>query len=156
MPTPQNAGVIPTLTIAGRVFSDTKNLKILRGNIGSNTNRYTTTRISSGSGGYQVPVGYQLRVLAVRIDTVTGAAGSNLTILYSDNDQGIGTTTAPTNPVYMGGAAGSSYITGGITAAGEKETPVDFVIPAGKYLGFDGQGNSISCQVQAYGYLEAV
>lgn len=145
-------GTIPTLTVAGRVFTDLDNLKILRGRVADSTNSYGTFREENGSAGYTPSGLNNFRVRAIR---VIGDSGSgDLYFGQSDDDVGASSAGAPTNFV----PPGNSTVLGLIANLGVRndiELPSDFLVENGKYLSLSGAATAASATVEVYGYEEA-
>lgn len=143
---------IPTITIGGRVFTDVTNLKHLQ-MIVSTTNG-CSARTPGATSGYVVPANFQLRILAARIFVSTKGTNSLIVAFgYCDNDCGFPTATAPTNLV---SGFGSRMFAGDDAAVdSQKEFITNFVIPAGKYTYFSGDGTTAFAGT-FFGYLEAV
>ena len=144
--TPQG---IPSLTIGGRVFTDLTNLLIFSGPVAGAANGITTLRRMNASAGYQVTAGKTLYLLAIEINTFTAVATTALSVGYSDTDLGRLVNTAPTNPVYMEGAAGYGFPT---IATGKIEYGMIFTVPATKYPFINNSGNATTAQIRIYGY----
>jgi len=143
-------GNAPGLTVGGRVFTDLKNLIVLRALIGAGGNLYGTARQLNASAGYQVPTGKTLRVWAVR--EVTSVVNQAVNIGYGDDDKGTSSASAPTNAVWQGG--GVSLVLGKNSSQyGSYEYPTNFAIPAQKYPAAytDSTGGVV---VEMWGYLE--
>jgi len=140
----------PTLTVGGQVFTDLDNLISLIGTTASGT-LYTGFRKNTETSGYQVPVGKILVIKAMRIQNKS-ASPTHFSLNYADNDQGMGSATAPTNPVYLGGVAQCSP-TGGTSVNIQEYGGLDFRVPAGKYVGGNDQDTSGLTFVQLFGYL---
>jgi hypothetical protein len=148
-----------TLAIGGRVFTDLANLICLLGNTDSGAGgQNTTLRKSTATTAYQVPASKQFRVRAVRLHCIASAAASRMIqLLYSDNDMGVTSNTAPTNPVYVGGHTNNSHLGSLVQAATNPqiEFAFDWVVPTTKYIGAIGTTSSW-VQVQVFGYEESV
>lgn len=143
---------IPTLNIGGRIFTDLTNLIVLVGNGVGPTNLNSTLRKQNGSAGYQVPATKTFQALALRIMTSVTAANSGASILYSDNDVGTRSPTVFTNPVYIGGSSTNGTVGDGPFVAGQfTDTPLQFSIPTGKYVGTITAGAGVYFY-QVYGY----
>lgn len=137
MGTPINPPQIPSLTVAGRVFTDLVNLKQLRFSTASGGNFSATARLPSASSGYQVPVGKTFKVVAVQyfIESAAAAGGSKtVAIAQSDNDVGLNSATALSNAVYPGGALGNAFLNAISTLQNNWEAVVDFSVAASKYI----------------------
>lgn len=128
---------IPTLTVAGRTFTDLANLVILSWYCGSGVTNATLRRpfLSTGySAGAIKAGGQRFRLLAYTIET-TASGGFFFDIGYSDNDVGAGSATAFVNPK---GMQGGNLNTGPYEIIYQglfyKEVATDAYIPNGKYL----------------------
>lgn len=143
---------IPALQIAGRVFTDLTNLLVFAGTINGATNRYCSPRLYSGTAGYQVTSGKSLVIWAVATD-ISVAGTSFMGVGYCDNDVGMATNTAPTNPIYQPSSASLLAATGlGVYATGVKEFATKLIIPTGKFLLVDSVGGTTVGTVKLFGY----
>lgn len=119
----------PVFQVAGYVFTDLTNLKILQFSFTGNS--FSTPRIAGSSSGYQVTAGKTLNVLALKVVDPVAVA---MNIAYADNDTGLVTNTTPTNPVYMGtlSTTNNAQLT---TAASPffNELSLSFNVPATKF-----------------------
>lgn len=140
----------PTLTVGGQVFTDLDNLISLVGSTASGT-LYTGFRKNTETSGYQVPVGKILVIKAMRIQNKSTST-TFFSLNYADNDQGMGSATAPTNPVYLGGAT-QCCPAGGTSVNIQEYGGLDFRVPAQKYIGGNDQDASGLTFVQLFGYL---
>jgi len=143
-------GNAPTITVGGRVFSDLKNLIVIRTRVGVGGNLYGTARSLNASSGYQVPAGKTLRITAVR--EVGSTLNQAVSIGHGDDDKGMNSAAAPTNAVWQigdkDGVLGKNTNQYGVT-----EFVTNFTIPTGKYpcAYTDSTGGAI---VEMWGYLE--
>lgn len=149
-------GTIDTLTVGGRVFSNLSSLIQLYGCVLSATNRYTSFRKPNTTSGY-APSGVTFRVCAITAQSYITNTQNAASIYYADNDSGIASTTAPVNPVYVGGSAGNSGLISELLAAtttvGDETIYIlDFVIPSGKFLGVDNNAQANQVVYKVYGY----
>jgi len=144
-------GTIPSLTVAGRVFTDLSNLIVLYSAFAGVGAGYSTPRLSSASSGYRVPVGKSFRVLAVQVQTNNAVANSGVTLGYQDTDTGACSNTAPTNGVVIGGTNLYAYM--GVGEVGVIEYPCDFSIPAGKYLATYNGNTASAGFLKIFGYV---
>lgn len=147
---------IPSLTIAGRVFTDLENLIILKGYAEGTTNVRGTARKQNASAGYQVPTGKKFVIKAARLQVNNSAANANFAALiaYADNDVGIGSSTAFTNAVYVGGSTNTAAF-GAMNALSNtiQEFFHNFEVPAGKYIGVWALASATNyIGVEIYGY----
>lgn len=146
---------LPSITVGGRVFTDLKNLIVLRTaitNVGGATNG--TGRLNTGSAGYQVTAGKTLKIKAVRAFGQTFTAAGGFYVCYSDNDVGVVSTTAFTNAKYSGNSS-SLAICLNVNAIGVwYETAFDFDVPATKYAGAQQSSGTYQGMIEYYGYEE--
>lgn len=141
---------IPCIQVAGRVFTDLTNLIVLYCSIGGVTNRYGSARNNNTSAGYAVPAAKTLTILAVK--QIANQAAGSATLMYADNDSGVSSTTAPTNPVYLAGA-GLAFLNDNAAVANQIETTLTFSVPTGKYITIDSATSNKSATFVLYGYL---
>jgi hypothetical protein len=115
-------------------------------------NRSTGRKLGSQSGaGYAVTASKTLEIYASEV-TPTTASQVDVNLAQIDNDMGLNTTTAFTNPVHFGSEAsgGVQMICAPGTAGQTKETAVFGKVTAGKYLGINiSAGNAM---FTGYGY----
>lgn len=147
---------IPSLTVAGRVFTDLENLTHLRGFAEGTTTVRASFRKLTAVAGYQVPTGKKFVVKAIRCCSTVSSSNANLMFLlaYSDNDVGINSSTAFTNAVYVGGSSNLASI-GGLSEVKDdvQEFVTNFEIPAGKYVGMQALASAAnSVSVDLFGY----
>ena len=146
----------PSLTIGGLVLTDLENLITLVGaTAAAGANTVLSFRLPNGTAGYTVPANKKFVAKAVKIWTRDATVMFPI-LFYCDNDLGMGSTTAPTNPVYMGGSSNATFTTV-LTVGGNIElSQLNFEIPVGKYISLsDGAaGAGLSCLL--YGYLQDV
>jgi hypothetical protein len=132
-----SSGIAPTLTVGGRVMTDTANLIILCAEISGNN---STFRKPNSSTGYSTPAGKTLNILAMRIST-TAAGAQGVNLCYGDTDLGWSVVANPVTPVYYGGAIAPNYHFGGGSVSGPAmEHPVGFLVPTGKFPTAIGSG----------------
>lgn len=146
----------PAMVIGGRLFTDLDNLKVLTSNFQGPTNRYGTFRDEGVSSGYQVGASTTLKIWAYRVYNFHSVA-NGINLLYSDADVGIATSTAHTNPVYLGGTSGSvSWIGSSNTidasGVGIIEGALFFECASSKYPGGDIGGATHTGTARIYGY----
>lgn len=110
-------------------------------------------RLPNGTAGYAVPANFQMRVLAIR--AIGADADATVGLRYSDNDCGVASNTSPTNAVNCYGSASIDVVGYNSAMSGQRayEAPLDFVVPAGKYLGVNKTGN---LRLIVWARLEAV
>lgn len=147
---------IPSITIAGRVFTDVENLMLLKSYAEGTTNIRGTARKQNASAGYQVPVGKKFVIKAVRVQATNTASNANQVAIvgYADNDVGIAASTAFTNPVYPAGSSTAGAV-GAMTAISNvvQEFLLNFEVPAGKYVGIVAVATAVNyITVEIYGY----
>ncbi len=141
-------GTIPTLEIGGVTFTDLTNLKRLAIYVSGTNN--STFQVPAATSGYQVTVGMTLTIRAAKLYQNT-TTQSQVKFAQSDNDVGINTTTALTNPVYF--VNSSSAIFGSSTTAGTQvEMELFMPIAAQKYFTVDANNASGDAIVTAFGY----
>lgn len=126
-----NLGTVPTLTVGGYVFVDLTTLIHLVMGVGGNP--YSTFRLQNGTAGYPVAALKTLKTKAIKHVAISAATA--IQIGYGDTDVGFNAGSAPTTPVYRGGAALSTIaVTYAASVGVDREAPLDFSVPAGKYL----------------------
>ena len=151
-----NLGLIPTLTIAGRVFTDLANLKTFRATVGV-TNLYDTFEniYDFTNAKYVVPGGKTLVIYAIQF-WGTNSATEYFNLGYGDTSV-TNSGSAPTNPVNhnpiypsIGGTATSSSST---TATNYMELAFGQGIPfpTGKYP-YVTDNAAGSCLAILFGY----
>jgi len=147
-------GVSPSLLVGGELFTDLVNLKkLVAGTGAADTN--STFRENNGTSGFVVPANFKLVVKAIRCQAKLAAVSTNV-LCYSDNDVGMGTTTAFTNQVTCGGDADCAFKLPATIGQVIEFGGLNFEVPAGKYLGFSDSDASGAALIQAFGYLVAV
>lgn len=146
-------GTVETLTVGGFTFVSprTSGLLVLYGKVHTNTNT-TFRKIASGvTSGYAVTTGKTLTIYALK--GINGATSAqNMELAQSDNDVGLDSATALTNPVYLGGGTGDNgSLQFAATSGVITEYPVFFQVAALKYL--SGAGTAATdYRWFAYGY----
>lgn len=151
-----NAAFIPTIavTTVGDRSMPTKNLIIIRCQPAGATNRYSGCRLNTGSAGYS-PSGVKFHIYAVRIDAGQSFTSNTSTVISScDTDLAIGTSSAPSNPVYFGGSSSLSYVVTAGAAGSAVEYPFDYSIPNGKFACVDDGTAASTYIVSLIGYEE--
>ena len=130
-------GPIDTLTIGGRVLTDIKNLIWLYGvAVTAGGALYSTARKDNETSGYEVPSGFQLRLVAAFVPA-PGATAADLTdfaVYYGDDDVGIASAANLTNPVYPAGDIAAAYVLR-CSPPNQGVAVVNRIIPAGKFVG---------------------
>lgn len=140
---------VPCLTVGGRVFTDLSNLIILTTYVTGTSTYISTLRRANGSAGYQITAGKTLTIYAAQMHIIV-ASSVNIGLGYGDNDVGQLTTTVPTNPVYVAGAAGVGIFS--LAAIGFFEASTNFQIPATKYGFVNAQATAGAGTIRLYGY----
>lgn len=143
----QQPAAKPSLTIGGRTFTDLDNLIILT--CYSAATGGGTFRAQGSSSGYQVTSGKTLRVLAVKSTSGTSTATPTYLLAQSDNDIGLNSATALTNPVYHNGSSASLSMAAGYHT---NEQAIRFDVASGKYLSLTGASNGYGSTYIAYCY----
>jgi len=142
-----NPSMADSISIGGRTILNPNSKIWLYGKQG--TNAGCTFRALGASSGYQVTAGKTLRVLALIgiSNSATGTIG--MLLAQSDNDIGLDSATALTNPVYISGSAGNFWFQQDLTGDPSRiEMPCNFTVAATKYLsmilGTIGQSQSFT------------
>jgi hypothetical protein len=150
-------GNIESITCGGRNITDlssTSGFKILTGSF-DNGSTNTTLRAAFAGAGYIVPALKVYRIVCVKA-TSTGLAAISLG--YSDNDVGLSTVTAFTNPVSVTGGASLAGLDGALIVATNSaigEYALNASVPTGKYVGGAVvAGGTATAAVVVYGYEE--
>lgn len=143
-------GVIDTLTIGGRVYTDLTNLIILHGAVSISGNP-TTFRKANGTAGYQAV--NTLTISSVVFHCVTASAGVVGNLGYTDTDYGINNGGGVTGAFkYIADSATLPQIPFDSTTGNTTITSnINFTVATTKYL-FFVPGSSINTIVLAYGY----
>ena len=134
-------GNVDSLTIGGVTFTDLTNLIVLTGAVGAINNK-TTLRKPDGTAGYQVTVGKTLthRAVMLQIKNSTVTSTTYPKFQYSDNDVGVDTVTAFTNPVFYGGDTFNATFGLNVQAlAASNHFPIFWSVPATKYSGINAE-----------------
>jgi hypothetical protein len=143
-------GVIDTITVGGRVFTDVSTLKILNGFVATNNNSVLSD-VSTATNGYIVPALKTFTIYALKaFHTGTSASSNQINILYADNNVANDSATAFTTPVYSAGSSVTAAIIGHFTTP-TIETSFLFAIPTGKYPSMV-RGGTGNIYIHAYGY----
>ena len=94
--------------------------------------RWTTFREQFTTAGYAVPAGKSLYVTDLYF--LSNVAGIFHQLLYGDNDKGISSAVAPTNPVYYdGNPLGGAAAWAALAANTNYHFPIHARFPAAKY-----------------------
>lgn len=142
---------VPSIVVAGRVFTDLTNLKILSGryNAASVPNCTPTLHKNPPSTtGYAVPVGKSFNILAIqtRLFVTTAITDPKIYLGYADNDVGSsGSASAFTNFVNLAGSK-QSCLAGGANTTQEaafSEDLFNLFVPTGKYIAVEAVGAGI-------------
>lgn len=150
-------GNIPNLVVGGRVFTDLTNLIVLAAYVTTASNRATFRKINT-SAGYAVTAGKTLTIYAAKATAAsslsTTSAVTTATFAYSDNDVGLDTATAFTNPVYEIGDVNFHTINA-YPAAGNMNINevggLNFQVLQNKFPGFVNAGAG-QLYIYVYGY----
>ncbi len=142
---------IANLTVANHLFADVANLKVLHAAFTTGGSG-GTFRSGNGTSGYAVTALKTLRIRALKILPRSAATG-DIYFCQTDNDVGIDSGTAFTNPVYLGGAA-TMFINPPATIGATFEVAVNFTVAAGKYLSCRDSAGTARIMAIAYGYEE--
>jgi len=148
---------VPTLTIAGRVFTDLQNLIVIRGHFNGVGAAYTgfaktTGIVAPGTGGYVVPASKTFQVHAMSLLILTAAAGTySPAIGYGDTDIAGSAAAAPANAKYSSNASASGSNLSP-TPAGKLEVDFRFDIPTGKYAFAYMNNQALVGPIFLYGY----
>ena len=133
-------GIVPTITIGGRVFTDLENLIVLNAEVSGNTQ---STFVDKTDTAYQVATGFNLRILAIRATSYSASLSAAILMCYADNSAQ--NSSSLTNPVLFNQL-------GYVGALSSLEMSCDFIVPPEKYpFSFGLNSNHI-----IYCYLEAV
>lgn len=149
----QTPSAVPSITVGGRVFTDTSNLIVLYG-FGGGSSPNFSARKQGSSAGYQVPVGKVFKAQAVVVMPDSGTRNT-LLLGYSDNDVGVGTATAFTNGVGIAGGAltsNSGSLISGFSGGLPIGVATDFQVPATKFLSGQVGTTGLNATVIIYGY----
>lgn len=149
---PVSPGIIPSLTVGGRVMTDLHRLIVLNGYSYNASANYVSLRLPNGTAGYAVTTGKTLRIVAA--SGHSNAASTLGSVCYGDNDVGGSGTSAPTNVVYMSG----SDLFGQIfnlpsTSDLDKSWSLNFTVPATKIPCIKFPAGT-GAYVSLYGYEE--
>lgn len=144
----------PSLTIAGRVFTDLSNLIQLVAFVNGVGTGFCTFRKIGGVGGYTPSGAKSFRLAALQVEPTVAFATAG-SIFYSDNDLGVATNTAPINPVYPGGASGTGQSIPLVAASNGSvvyQKAIDFTVINGKFLGITTANQNTTGSIYAWGY----
>lgn len=145
---------VSSLIVGGRVFTEVDQLINLVGYQSGATNIRATFRKTNGSAGYEVPVGKSFRVMAWEYNNQDQNVADGLALCYTDNDVGINTSTAFTNPVWLGGDASAAAVsTRGVQkpALQNQSGAIEFLVPAGKFISMQGAATAEVRWVRLWG-----
>lgn len=140
----------PSLTVGGRVFTDTSNLITLFGYVNT-TNVRTTLRKMGASSGYTPSGSKSFKLQAVRV--ICAASFQALGFFaQTDNDVTINSNTPFTNPIYASGNALWTMFYTPPNLGAVEEITTDFTVANGKFLSMDSGNVNVSETIYAYGY----
>lgn len=148
---PVSPPVLPTITVGGRVFTDTKNLIILYG-LSNGTNGNSTLRRANATSGYTPTGGKVFKAYAIKIYNLSSSASYGVSLSQSDNDLGIQSPSAMTNPVTMAGSTSMQPVTTATGLGQTAEGSLDFQIATGKFLTVTSSSSTNSGNIIVYGY----
>lgn len=146
----------PTLEVGGRVFTDLSTLKTIATLNGGASGSQSNFRLMTGSSGYTPSGSTALKVKAMKITPETGSTGL-VDLVYSDNDVGLSTTTAFTNPVRVCGTSNFHFVSPAFSSTQSfqnTEYPMEWTVPNAKYAGIGGPGAGVIVVAFLYGYEE--
>lgn len=148
-------GNIPLLTVGGRTFTDLTTLLVLVAYV-TGANR-STARLPGATSGYQVTSGKTYQIRAIQL--APSGTNGNGQLYYSDNDIGLSSGTALTNPIYQYGTVNAQGIpiVGSSTATiapALQQMPVHFNVAAQKYPGIEmtNSGGGVNVGLHLFGY----
>lgn len=149
--------VAPSLTVAGRVFTDLTNLIILYCQAGiSATTTNCTFRKSGGSAGYTPSGSKAFKAYALTIENYNSSTsvGAAAQLLTTTADAGFDTATAFTGPVYLAANGGATFFGSNSVATGVPfQYAIDFVVANTLYLSYTVPGStSLGSHALVYGY----
>lgn len=151
-------GVIDTLTVGGRVFTDLTNLITLHAI--SNAQIYCGMRKPDGSAAYAVTTAKTLTIHALRhkaeVLTVTGTTALLWYLAYGNATIGWDTASAPASPVYeCDGSSSNKMHRTAMVSNSYDATQYDisgFTIPASKNVFIEQASAGSRMRVTAFGY----
>lgn len=151
-------GLIPHLNIGGLVFTDLTNLIVLSGSVSTSSNGATVRKLGTQTG-YTPSGSNKFDVWGVRMVCKPDDTTVNCRMYYADNDVGMNSATAPTNPVgpATASATGDSPILVMNSAIGTDAAMevalIRFQVPNGKFLHFRVDAGAITGVIfLVYGY----
>ncbi len=129
------SGTAPSVTVAGRTFTDLTNLKVLYCDLnGTGAITYNACKLASGTASYQVTAGKTLTIEACQVIAQVPVASSYFNAGYGDTDVGVRSAAAPTNYTSRGAGTDLIPLGQGTTATlGYTQFLTRWVIPAAKY-----------------------
>lgn len=142
----QQAPIIPNVNIGGRIITDLTNLIMLSGVCNGAGLGNSGLRVPFAAGARVVTSGKTFRVVAVSMSVQT--AGGTL-LGYCDNDPGMGTNTALANAVYFA-TSGLGALNSAVNTYTER--PIQYDVPAGKYLFCSNGAGALVANICVYGY----
>lgn len=137
---------VPNLNIGGRIITDLTNLICLTGVCNGAALGNSSLRVPFAAGARAVTTAKTFRVVAVTMSVQT--AGGVL-LGYCDNDVAIGTNTAFSNAVYFA-TSGLGALNGANNTYTER--PIQYDVPAGKYLFCSNGAGALVANICVYGY----
>ncbi len=146
-------GVIDTLTVGGRVFTDVTSNLIIIGSSGPNgTGNHNTMRKPGSASGYQVTSGKTLTLYAFSAIASVLGSGGGIQFAYGSTDVGFNSNSAPAGVFYFGSGSANatefSLSPVGTTVQGAIHHP----IPALNYADCLSATATNTLTCYAYGY----
>lgn len=153
-------GVLPTLTVAGKVFTNistdaSTGLIVLYGFSGGTSNTVGVFTLPNATANYQVPANKTLRILALEGYAANTAGTSAIDLMYGTSSVAVGTSD-PAGAVRNGNAAsgrGLALVMSAVVGAYFSKAQ-NFTIPQNDYVYFSVNATNSSPVLTAYGYLE--
>jgi len=142
---------LQNVTVANHQFVDVSSIKELHASFTTGGSG-GTFRLPNGTSGYAVTALKTLRIRALKILPRSAATG-DIYICQTDNDVGVDSGTAFTNPSYLGGSA-AMFINPPATIGVTFEVALNFTVAAGKYLSIRDSAGTARIHAIAYGYEE--
>lgn len=146
-----NGSLIPNLTIAGRIFTDLKNLIYLVAE--ADTDKYSSF-FNLETGAYYTPsAGKKFRLCAFKVikEVVAGRGDFNF---GTGSDYVYASTPAPTNYAILGAGPQACMLPANDDYRIEEIT--NLILPNAKYLCMRNQSPSVALMVTVFGYEEAI
>ncbi len=146
-----SSGIIPTITVGDRVFTDLDNLVQVSGFVNqSGGSAFSIFRKANSSAAYAPPTGKSFLIQAYKFVYESNGSGGSVLLGYNNSDFGILAGGPAVSPVYYSG----SNIFGPITSLGSIEYASSispFSVPAGKFP-FVQSLATIVGMIMLYGY----